>query len=57
MYMLLLFLEKIYVILLKDIVLEVLLNRFFNSLGKVGEDIFLDLWMEYLNKLLKFVIK
>lgn len=56
-YVVLLFLAKIYAILPKGIALEVLLNRFFNSLGKAGGNIPLDLRMEHLNKLLKLALK
>lgn len=56
-YVVLLFLAKIYAILPKGIALEVLLNRFFNNLGKAGGNIPLDLRMEHLNKLLKIALK
>ena len=56
-YVVLLFLAKIYATLPKGIALEVLLNRFFNSLAKAGENISLDLRMEHLNKLLKLALK
>ena len=56
-YVVLLSLAKIYAILPKRTALEVLLNRFFNSLGKAGGNIPLDLRMEHLNKLLKLALK
>ena len=56
-YVVLLFLAKIYAILPKGIALKVLLNRFFNNLGKVGGNIPLDLQMENLNELLKIALK
>lgn len=56
-YVVLLFLAKIYAILPKGIALEVLHNRVFNSLGKAGGNIPLDLRMEHLNKLLKLALK
>lgn len=55
-YVVLLFLAKIYAILPKGIALKVLLNRFFNNLGKVGGNIPLDLQMENVNELLKIAL-
>ena len=52
-YVVLFFLAKIYAILPKGIAIEVLLNRFFNSLAKAGGNIPLDLRMELLKLALK----
>lgn len=48
---------KIYVILSEKFVFEVSYNRYFNNFGKLGVNIFLDLRIEYLNRLLKLVLK
>lgn len=56
-YVVFLFLVKFYVILLSGMVFEFIYNRFFSVFGKVGGNIFLDIRMEYFNKLLKIVLK
>ena len=56
-YVVLLFLAKVNAILSEKGAFEVLQNRYFNSSGKAGGNIPLDLRMEHLNKLLKLALK
>jgi len=56
-YVVLLFLAKVKSILPSGIAYEVMHNRFFNTSGKPGGNIPLDLRMEHLNKLLKIALK
>jgi hypothetical protein len=56
-YALLLFLAKIKSVLPEGIAFELIHDRFFNSSGKPGGNIPLDLRMEHLNKLLKCGLK
>lgn len=56
-YVVLLFLAKFYAILSPAMAFELIHNRFFNALGKIGGNIPLDLRMEHLNKLLKTALK
>ena len=51
------FLAKVNAILSEKGAFEVLQNRYFNSSGKAGGNIPLDLTMEHLNKLLKIALK
>ena len=56
-YVVLLFLAKVHAILSERLAFEVLQNRYYNSSGKAGGNIPLDLRMEHLNKLLKLALK
>lgn len=51
-YVVLLFLGKVYAILSPGMAFELIHNRAFNALEKIGGNIPLDLRMEHLNKLL-----
>lgn len=56
-YVVLLFLAKLYAILPNGMAFDLIHNRFFNSSGKPGGNIPLDLRMEHLNKLLKIALR
>lgn len=55
-YIIFLFLIKVKVILLVERVESLIVNRFCNSYGKFGKNIFMDLFFEYENKFVKFYI-